>query len=152
MRPPQPPTGTRRDTVTGERLAQSRLAILDYLQQSRHGGEPSADEDAAPSPGGTSRWRTLREAGRRYWEGHPARLATGLAAPLLSHWGRRHPVAFLALAAGLGAALVMARPWRLISLTGVLVAVLKSPHLASMAMSLLASSHSRARDHDPGSR
>ncbi len=134
------------ETQAGDRLAQSRLAILDYLQQSRHGGEPAPEDQEDAAPGGASRWTTLRESVRRYWEEHPARLAAGLAAPLLSHWGRRHPAAFIALAAGLGAALVMARPWRLISLTGVLVAVLKSPHLASMAMSLLATSRSRARD------
>ncbi len=131
----------------GQRLAQSRLAILDYLQRTRHGGvPPQPDAPEEPAPPRACAWRGVREAGRRYWEGHPARLVAGLAAPWLGHWGRRHPLAFLALAAAAGAALVMARPWRLVSVTGLLVAALKSSNLASLAMSLLAAS----RSHPPG--
>lgn len=131
----------------GQRLAQSRLAILDYLQRTRHGALPlQPDAPQAYEPSQASPWRGLREAGRRHWEGHPARLVAGLAAPWLGQWGRRHPLAFLTLAAAAGAALVMARPWKLVSVTGLLVAALKSSHLASLLMSLMAAS----RSHPPG--
>lgn len=118
-----------------QRLMRSRLAILDYLRQ--------ADEGPR-----SSRWSSLRDAARRRWEGHPARLAAGLAAPLLSHWGRRHPLALIAIAIAGGALLVLARPWRLVSLTGLLMAALKSPHLASAAISALATSQARPQPHD----
>jgi hypothetical protein len=43
----------------------------------------------------------------------------------------------LGIAAGVGAALMLARPWRLISLTTVLIAVVKSSQLSGALMSAL---------------
>ena len=133
------------------RLDRSRLAILDYLQQAQ--GAPRESEPAGePSPGaGSDRWSHLCAAGRRYWDRHPARLAIRLLAPALSFWGRRHPAAFAFLAAGLGALLVVARPWRLVSVSGLALAAVKSPHLASLAMSAMASlrTHERESERTP---
>lgn len=131
-----------------DRLGRTRLALLEYLQGRQH-GSPSAGEDPSEQWRVASRWRGLREAGQRYWQGHPARLLARLATPLLAHWGRRHPLAFIGIAAAAGAMLLLARPWRLISVTGLLVAALKSPHLASMVMTALASGRSglRRRPH-----
>ncbi len=128
-----------------EQLARTRLAILEYLQQRQPGAAANANADSAgtgasPSPQDEgSRWSGLREAGRRYWQGHRARLVVRLATPLLAHWGRRHPLALVGIAAAAGVLLVLARPWRLVSVTGLLLAALKSPQLASLAMTLLAS-------------
>jgi hypothetical protein len=132
-----------------ERLALTRLAILDYLQRREHGEAswPPPETTDEPPDADASRWRGLRDAGRRYWQDHPARWALELTTPLLSHWAQRHPVALLGVAALAGALLVFARPWRLLSVTGVAVAALKSPQLASLAMSLLAST--RAGRHRP---
>lgn len=127
-----------------ERLACTRLAILDYLQNRQAGARTTADAPEGPRRAGSS-WRGVREAGQRYWQGHPARLFTRLAAPLLAHWGRRHPLAFIGIAAAAGALLLLARPWRLLSATGLLVAALKSPHLASLAMTALASGRAGLR-------
>lgn len=130
-----------------ERLDRTRLAILDYLQRTRHGEPAPGDASTqAPPRARPPRWAGLREAGRRHWEGHPARLVLRLALPVLAHLGRRHPLALVAVAAGAGALLVMARPWKLVSLTGLAVAALKSPRLASLALSALAS----MRTHRPG--
>ena len=135
----QSPADAANTTLTGAQdLERSRLAILEYLQQAQ-GNEPHTKRS----------WRSARDTARLHWEEHPARLAIGLATPLLSHWGRRHPLAFLGIAATIGAALVMARPWKLMSLTGVLVAALKSSNLASLAMSALAARHAPARDRGP---
>jgi hypothetical protein len=60
-----------------------------------------------------------------------------LAAPVLSKYGQEHPVQYLSIAAAAGAVLMIARPWRLVSVGGVLVALLKSPQLASVVMSAL---------------
>lgn len=126
-----------------ERLARTRLAILEYLQRRRHGISADADTGdeglSQDSQQVGSRWRGLREAGQRYWRDHPARLVVRLAVPLLAHWGRHHPLALVGIAAAAGALLVITRPWRLVSLTGLLVGTLKSPRLLSVAMSLLAS-------------
>lgn len=143
MNPPGPGAGA------SERLDRSRLAILEYLQRRAHGDAATDPSRETPQPlgahDGASPWRGVREAGRRYWAGHPARLLARLASPLLAHWGRRHPAAFLGAAATLGVLLVLARPWRLISLTGLLVAALKSPHLASLLMTALASGRAGLR-------
>ena len=145
---PSAATNTALPDIQG--LAQSRLAILEYLQQGQ-GSESHAKggQDTASSQADAASWRSARDTARRHWEDHPARLAIGLAGPLLSQWGRRHPLAFLGIAAALGAALVMARPWKLMSLTGVLVAALKSSNLASLAMSALAARRAPARDRGP---
>ena len=133
-----------------QRLARSRLAILTYLQQGQAKDSPTPGaQDAAPSQAALPPWGRAREAMRHHWQDHPARLAAGLVAPLLSHWGGRHPLAFLGIAAASGAVLVMARPWKLISVTGVLVAALKSSNLVSLAMSTLATCRTPPRNHGP---
>lgn len=113
-----------------QRLARTRLAILDYLQRRQHGPASNAGSDGTPPD--------AQDSGAR-WSGQRAPLLVRLATSLLAYWGRRHPLALVGIAAAAGILLVLARPWRLISVTGVLVAVLKSPHLAKLAMSLLAS-------------
>ncbi|MEY4652013.1 MAG: hypothetical protein RI884_594 [Pseudomonadota bacterium] len=128
-----------------ERLAQTRLAILEYLQCRQYGAASGASESAEHAQDAGSHWSGMREAGQRYWQGHPARLLVRLASPLLSHWGQRHPVGLVVIAAAAGVLLVLARPWRLISVTGLLIAAVKSPHLASLAMSALASGRAGPR-------
>ncbi len=138
---PHAGAGADADTDAAQRLARTRLAILEYLQQRQHGTAAGAgsDEPSPHAPDGGARWRGLRDAIRRHWQGPQAPLLVRLATPLLAHWGRRHPLALLGIAAAAGVLLVLARPWRLVSVTGLLVAALKSPHLASLAMNLLAS-------------
>lgn len=144
------PETTHTPLAGAQRLARSRLAILAYLQQGHAPDTPShGPQDPAASQAAASPWRSARETVRRHWQDHPARLATELVTPLLSHWGRRHPLAFLGIAAAIGAALVMARPWKLISVTGVLVAALKSSNLAALALSALATRRTPPRDRGP---
>jgi len=140
-----------------ERLAQTRRELL------RHMGQPQGAPRAQPegdtprrgpdvdghgaaaeqlrhgpgrdAPAGT--WSTLRQAARSWWRSQPAHLALELGQPVFEKYARAHPVKVLALSAGAGAALVLARPWRLISITGVLVAVLKSAQLSALASEVL---------------
>ncbi len=151
MTPPAPSATTPASTPGAQRLARTRLAILAYLQagqrdaagsQAQGHGSPADDEQASP-------WRGARDAGHRYWQAHPVRLAAGLVAPWLARWGQRHPLVYLALAAGIGAALVAARPWKLVSLTGLLVAALKSSNLASLALTALAATREHPRERNP---
>jgi hypothetical protein len=140
-----PPGATPHGTGRG-RLARSRLALLDYFAHTPGAAPPAPDSSEAPSASGPTFWRSAREAACHYWEGHPARLLLALASPVISRWGQRHPLAFVAGAAGAGALLVLARPWKLISVSSVLLAALKSPHLSSLAMSILTRGGTRTRD------
>ena len=60
-----------------------------------------------------------------------------LATPALSAYAGRKPLQFLGIAAAAGAVVVIARPWRLISVTGLLVAIAKSSQLSTVLMSAL---------------
>lgn len=121
-----------------ERLAQSRQAILDQaLHRKRRPAftqpTPSSDEaSAAPSrdaftgSGDSSPWTAWRAVGLRYWQQHPAHALAELARPGMAAWGSRRPWTFLACSMAAGGALMLARPWKLISVTGLLVALAKT--------------------------
>jgi hypothetical protein len=72
-----------------------------------------------------------------YWRHHPARMGLQVAEPLISDYARRSPATFLGIAAVAGAVFMVARPWRLISVTGLLIALAKSPQLAAVVMSAM---------------
>jgi hypothetical protein len=124
-----------------QRLARTRQALV--RQMGQDGAEPSAHDGASadtdssdPAPTGTL--GLLRQAGAAWWHGHPAHLALGLAKPMLQSVARKRPLQLLGVAAGLGAGAVLLRPWRLISLTGLLLAAVKSSQMSGLASSLLA--------------
>ena len=141
-----------------ERLERTRLAILEHVHRKelRRRGEAAGAQ--AEHETHASHPRRARQAGGWYaqaadsvddwWRRHPARMAVDLARPMLASYARRKPAQYLGLAAVAGAAVLFMRPWKLISVTGVLVALLKSPQMASMVMSALSSSHN-PRDDEP---
>lgn len=103
---------------------------------------PDAGGLGSPGPGthaqpNQSPWQGLREAAGVWWQSHPAHLALELAEPLFEKYARAHPMRVLAVSAAAGAALVLARPWRLISVTGLLVAALKSSPMPALGSLLL---------------
>jgi hypothetical protein len=137
-----------------ERLAQTRRELLRGMGQhaSQGAGEPAPDGDGHPasswpqeakdarhenqaSSGGSG----LRQGLRAWWRAQPAHLALELGQPLFEKYARAHPLKVLVLSAGAGAVLVLARPWRLISVTGMLVAALKSTELSALASDVLRS-------------
>lgn len=128
-----------------ERLATSRQAIV---RQMRHEdadvaeGDGSAGNDIDAS---ASTWGLAKQAATAWWQNHPARLAADLGRPLIQNLAEDHPVKLLGISAGLGAAAIILRPWRLISLTGLLLAALKSSEVAGFASSLLAPGHEKNR-------
>jgi hypothetical protein len=73
-------------------------------------------------------------------------MAVEIATPLMQAYARRKPVQLLAISLAAGAALTFARPWRLISLTTLVVALLKSSHLPSVLLSALSAADFE-RDH-----
>ncbi len=135
-----------------ERLAQTRRELLRHMGQAdarmhdpapgpESGSDPGTQttaqaraDGAAPLPGN---WSALRRSARAWWRAQPAHLALELGQPVFEKYASAHPLKLLALSAGTGAVLVLARPWRLISITGLLVAALKSTQLSALAADLL---------------
>ena len=132
-----------------ERLARSRLAIIEHLarREPRNDSRNHHDDDAVdaaiegtgPSRGG-GWFRGLSGAAKTWWRQHPAQLGLELVTPALQSYARHKPFRVLAISAAVGAALVLTRPWRLISLTTVLLALVKSSHLTGVVMSALTAS------------
>ena len=155
-----------------EKLALSRLAILEFLAPKDHRKERNeekarraeaaaaeADIDNDPDAGGTggasaagsrkgSRWPRPRWLSSRWvsgmtgvasswWQRQPAQAAFEMLTPPLQSYMRRRPFQVLGLAAGVGVLIVLTRPWRLISLTTLVVAIVKSSQLSGVVMSAL---------------
>lgn len=132
------------ETTPQERLAASRKAILrnmnaDHLSPvpaGRRVGLGDAPEDEAGKPTG-SMWQSISRAVRVWWQHHPAQLALDVAKPLLGKYAKDKPFQLLGVAAAAGAAVVLLRPWRLVSLTGLTVTALKSSQFSRLLLSLL---------------
>lgn len=134
-----------------QRLERTRQAIVAHIQQKKERRTTVRDKlrqafstdrsgrDGTPGAAAAGPWRgrfgLLGDAARTYWQDHPARFALELAAPGLSRCVQRQPVIFLAVSAAAGAVIFLARPWRLISLTGLAVAALRSRRLSGALMS-----------------
>lgn len=89
------------------------------------------------SSGKSKAWQTVKRTMRMWWQHHPAQLAIDLAKPVLDNYAREKPLQLIGLAAGAGAAAVLIRPWRLMSMTGLLMATIKSTELPGLLLSLL---------------
>mgnify|MGYP003576750561 FL=1 len=129
------------------------------------GQPPGAQEPPPPLPDGSNpaaqhehrarelfggRFKALGEAGLDYWHHHPARLVVELATPALASYAQKHPMRYLALSAGAGALIYLARPWRLISLTGLAVAALRSPQLSGALVAALYGPRQSGGPGEPG--
>ncbi|MDI1237954.1 MAG: hypothetical protein PSV26_10780 [Polaromonas sp.] len=121
-----------------ERLAMTRQALV---RQMNH------DTSTAIEQGGSdveidasaSTWSLVKQTALSWWQGHPASLALDFAQPRMQRFAQEQPLKLLGISAGLGAATVLLRPWRLVSLTGLVFAALKSSEVTGLASSLLAS-------------
>jgi hypothetical protein len=142
-----------------DKLARSRQAILEHIarRQRRHdpreelAGQAFAEgfgypDEEPPDPG--SGWvGHLGHAVKTWWRYHPAHMAVELTSPLMRSYARRKPLQLLGISLAAGAALTFARPWKLISLTTLLVAVLKSSQLSHLFMAAMSAADYR-KDHD----
>jgi hypothetical protein len=164
--------------VTGDaadKLARTRLAILEHVQRRDRRGDRTARESRAGAannnagadgsrpfadgpyesydprqPRGARSWMGRAErAARTWWQHHPAHMAVEVATPVLQAYAQRYPGRLVAAAAVTGAVLMVARPWRLISVTTIVVALLKSANLPNVLMSAL-SAADFGREQPPG--
>jgi hypothetical protein len=144
-----------------DKLARTRLALINQMQRGerrpsrsaerrREREGTSSEESLESEPSGmSSEWfGHVRHALRTWWRYHPAHMGLDIATPALSAYGGRKPLQFLGIAAAVGALMVILRPWRLISLTGLLVALAKSSQLSGVLMSALSAADYR-KDTDP---
>jgi hypothetical protein len=132
-----------------DRLAKTRLAIIEQIHRREgrpqrrgnadheSGGLHGDDEWETAGSGPASWFASMKRAATSWWRHHPAHLGLELATPALSEYAGRKPVQFLAIAAVVGAVAMVARPWRLISATGLLMALLKSSQLSGLIMSAM---------------
>lgn len=141
-----------------ERLAISRRAIVRHMHRNdspRQAGQSEHDaqaDDAGTAfgthargvPSGT--WGLIKHAVQSWWYSHPANMAVDVAKPLISSYAKAHPLKLLGVAAGVGAAAVLLKPWRLISIGGVLLAMMKSADLSGTVLSMLSRANRQAND------
>jgi len=157
-----------------QRLANSRRALVRQLQggEARDHDRPALDgdtddeleyahHDASGEPaherhasrrggGGNNIWGGVaRSVVQRWWRRHPAHAMGQLARPLLEHYARKEPAKLMAAAAATGALLVLVKPWRLLSLTAVLAAVLKTSDVADVVNTLMQKTPSPPRKDPP---
>jgi hypothetical protein len=136
-----------------QRLANSRQAIVGYMARGQDEaagvGRPDPTPDNTPPGPPGSVWKILKRTALTWWQHHPAHMAidvaAGVAKPVLSKYAEEKPIQLLGAAAALGAALVIMRPWRLMSLTGLLLATVKSSDLAPALLSLITTQHELTR-------
>lgn len=145
--------GDHRPLSAQERLAISRRALVNQLQGGDRRRSPEkARAFAGESPDerrgqrdsgflGRLPWLSMaRNVGERWWRRHPANAVGQLAVPLLERYARNKPFKLVAAAGAVGAVAVLVKPWRLLSVTAVLAAVLKTSDVASVVNSLVQNS------------
>ncbi|RZL68272.1 MAG: hypothetical protein EOP77_01875 [Variovorax sp.] len=129
-----------------ERLAISRRALVNQLQGGKRAPAPADDSHGEPSTveprssGFLDRfpWASVaRNVGERWWRRHPANAMGQLARPLLERYARKQPFKLVAAASAVGALAVLVKPWRLLSVTAVLAALLKTSDVADVVNSLM---------------
>lgn len=125
-----------------ERLAASRQAIVRHMTRDSQSSDKrnerefdEADDEARTNEKGT--WAVVRGAMRSWWRHHPASAAFDLARPVIGKLAQEQPFKLLGIAAGIGVAAVVLRPWRLVSLGGIALATLKSSQLSGVLLSML---------------
>ena len=145
------PLGHLPGMTPGGRLAISRQAIFYSMTRSTCEDSETRPDGAGdgfkPRRAGSLRrlWQALRRTTLVWWRSHPAHLAAEVVQPVLGQYARTHPLALLGVAAALGAVVVLARPWRLIPVTGVLMAALKSKVFSNFIASVLMPDPGRER-------
>ncbi|KQP18217.1 hypothetical protein ASF43_10315 [Pseudorhodoferax sp. Leaf267] len=118
-----------------ERLESTRRAIAGELARKRGGSIQTEEEEffAAPPSPDAGIFSSARRAARAWWHAHPVHKAVDLAQPLLEDYAQHRPLQLVGLAAGTGAALTLLKSWRVLSLTGVALALVKTSDIKSTA-------------------
>ena len=124
------------------RLAASRKALLRQMagNEAPNGSDSSSNgqpTDESTHSQRSSMWQILAQAVTAWWQHHPAQIAIDIGRPFLSNYAKDKPFQLLGIAAGIGAAAVVIKPWRLVSVTGLALSAMKSTRLSTTLLSLL---------------
>jgi hypothetical protein len=147
-----------------EKLARSRQALLQVMARRQRKHDPQEEfvpemadaygfpleEEEEPEAPGSGWFGHLRHAVRTWWRYHPAHMAVDLATPVMRSYARRKPMQLLAISAAAGAALTFARPWRLVSIGTLAIALLKSSQLSHLVLAALSAADYRKDADRPG--
>ena len=139
------------DPSPQERLAISRKAIVKHMSryhpevQKRLDGEIEVD-DIADNLARNSRFSQVKYAAHMWWNRHPASAVASLATPFLNDYAKIHPFKLVGISVIAGVALVVVRPWRMISGSALIIAAVKSSGLSNTLLSML-SSMAHGADH-----
>ncbi|MGJ7557073.1 hypothetical protein ACSFBI_24040 [Variovorax sp. RB3P1] len=129
------------------RPTQSAEDELEYAHTEAAAALPTLGESSG-RPAGLSGnvWFSMgRSVVQRWWQRHPAQAVGQLARPLLESYARKQPAKLMAIAAAAGAVVVLVKPWRLLSVTAVLAAVLKTSDVADVVNTLMQKNSSSPR-------
>lgn len=147
-----------------QRLSMSRRALIAQLQgdeiptrarwfDDAPDGSRLIDEQIedrrdlpGPSPHGNQWAKVAANVARRWWRRHPANAAGQLALPLLERYAREQPAKLMAAAAATGALVVLVKPWRLLSVTAILAALLKTSDVADLVTTLMTKTANPRKD------
>jgi hypothetical protein len=142
-----------------ERLAISRRLLVEQLrggteQRKRPLRSPASDARVDAPDGLRSRipamqWLPLaRRLAAHWWQRHPLHAAGQMARPLVERAAHERPVALVSAAAGVGALLVLTKPWRLLTVSAAVAVLLKTSELAGVVNTLMyRSSPPRKEEH-----
>lgn len=129
-----------------ERLAASRKAIIRHMSRDEEHLPRNEEErydigdESGISHSGRSFWPSaVARAVKTWWRQHPFSMAVDVATPVLGRYAQNQPLKLLGIAAAIGAAAVLIRPWRLISIGGIALAAVKSAAVPSVLMSVFSS-------------
>lgn len=127
-----------------QRLEETRRAIAAQLARRRGRSIRTEQQEyfqdtATVQPGLLP---SLRRGFRTWWSSHPVHGVIDLAEPALEDYAQRQPYKLVALAAGTGAALTLLKSWRVLSLTGVALALVRTSDLKGAARSFMAARRS----------
>jgi hypothetical protein len=148
-------------SAAADRLAQTRRAIIEQIEGRERGRDwrekraerrrerAQARGEHEYEPGGRGWLGRLRQAAATWWRHHPAHMGLEIATPMLSSYAQRKPLQYLGIAAATGAVVMIARPWRLLSITGLAMALLKSSQLSSLLMSALSAADFQKDESQP---
>lgn len=127
-------------------IEHTRRELLNYLSQSERKQRPATERaavnaataSAAPESATGIHWSSLVETGvASWWHAHPARAGAVLLRSATEDYARKKPGQAMAAAAVVGAALVLFRPWRLVSASALIFSVLRSSNFTGMATTVL---------------
>lgn len=138
-----------------ERLALTRQALVRHMNRNHRGHEFEAGQETSEvdgsDPARPGLISALQRAIRVWWYRQPASSVVELARPLLGDYARVHPFKLLGAAAAVGAATALVRPWRRVSLGGLLLTAVKSSGVAGVLLSLLTSRSTSSENNQESS-